>query len=190
MAGLDDLLKALPLDQLAGSLGVDADTAQSAVGGLLPAIFGGLQANAADPAGAASLGQALAQHSGGLVDGGVSLDDVDTDDGAKIAAHIFGSQQDQVVAKVAETTGASSGLLQKLLPALAPIAMSFLSKQLASKAQGSAVPEATGQDAGGIGGVLGSILGGGSGGSGAQGGGFDIGSILGGLGGLLGGGRR
>ncbi len=53
MAGLDDLLKALPLDQIAGKLGVDAGTAQSAIGGLLPAILGGLNANAEEPQGAA-----------------------------------------------------------------------------------------------------------------------------------------
>ena len=203
MAGLDDLLNALPLDQIAGKFGIDPSTAQSAVSGLLPAIFGGLQANASDPQGAASLEKALAQHDPSLVEGGINLDDVDTDDGDKIAGHIFGGQKDQVVAKVAESTGTQPNILSQLLPTLAPIALSYITKQLANRgqapsaAQPAQVPQAAPapQQAGGvdIGGILGSILGGG--GSGAPGqqagsGGLDIGSILGGLGGLLGGGRR
>ncbi|WP_281276133.1 hypothetical protein [Xylanimonas allomyrinae] len=97
-----------------------------------------------------------------------------------------------MVAKVAETTGAETGILQKLLPALAPIALSFLSKQLQGKAaapqpgattaQGASAPE----EGGGLGGLLGGLLGG----AGGSGGGLDVGSVLGGLGGLLGGGRR
>lgn len=192
MAGLDDLLKALPLDQIAGKFGVDPGTAQSAAGGLLPAILGGLKANAEDPQGAASIQEALSQHSPQLVEGGVNLDDVDVDDGQKIAGHIFGDKQDAVVAKVAETTGQQPSLLSKLLPALAPIAMSYIAKQMSgggqqttqAASQGAAAPEA----GGGLGGLLGGLLGGG--GSGGGGGGLDIGGILGGLGGLLGGGRR
>jgi hypothetical protein len=185
MAELDDLLKALPLDQIAGQLGIDQGTAQSAASGLLPAIFGGLQANAQDPAGAESLGKAVSQHSPALVEGGINLDDVDTEDGAKIAGHIFGPQQDQVVAKVAETTGTEPSVLSKLLPALAPIALSYISKKMQSS-QAGAAGQGEPQAAGGLGGILGSLLGGG----GSGGGGMDIGSILGGLGGLLGGGRR
>ncbi len=206
MAGLDDLLNALPLDQIAGKLGIDPSDAQSAVSGLLPAIFGGLQANANDPAGAASLQEALTQHSPGLVEGGINIDDVDTDDGDKIAGHIFGGSKDQVVAKVAETTGAQPSILSKLLPTLAPIALSYITKQLSNRGAAPAqtqaapaqVPQAQAQPAGqaggiDLGGIIGSILGGGGSSAPAQqagGGGIDIGSILGGLGGLLGGGRK
>ncbi|MGO1278808.1 MAG: DUF937 domain-containing protein, partial [Cellulosimicrobium funkei] len=51
MAGIDDILSTVPLDQLAGRLGVDEATAQRAVGAALPALLGGLRANAQDPAG-------------------------------------------------------------------------------------------------------------------------------------------
>jgi hypothetical protein len=192
MAAMDDLLKSLPIDQLAGKLGVDPATAESAAGSVLPAIFGGLQANADDPAGAASIDNALSQHSPQLVEGGINLDDVDTDDGEKIAGHIFGPQKDQVVAKLSESTGTEPGLLSKLLPTLAPIALSYLSKQLQARGQapgGAASGQTAASGGGDIGNVLGSLLGGGSEASGGAGG-FDIGSILGGLGGLLGGGRR
>src|SRR5690606_37152780 len=88
MAGIDDIISSIPLDQLAGRLGVDEATAQQAVGAALPALLGGLQANAQDPAGAASLGEAITQHDPSLVEGGVDLDAVDTADGEKIVRHV------------------------------------------------------------------------------------------------------
>lgn len=209
MAGIDDILSTVPLDQLAGRLGVDEATAQRAVGAALPALLGGLRANAQDPAGAASLGEALAQHDPALVEGGVDLDDVDTDDGRKIVGHVFGQNEQAVVAQLARSTGTGKDLLAKVLPALAPIALAFLAKQLGGAgssggvttgtsggtAGGTSTGTAAGKGAGerpgasqtgggGLGDVLGGLLGGGSGSGGG------LGDLLGGLGGLLGGGRR
>ncbi|MHA7617096.1 DUF937 domain-containing protein [Cellulosimicrobium cellulans] len=205
MAGIDDILSTVPLDQLAGRLGVDDATAQRAVGAALPALLGGLRANAQDPAGAASLGEALAQHDPALVEGGVDLDDVDTDDGRKIVGHVFGQNEQAVVAQLARSTGTGKDLLAKVLPALAPIALAFLAKQLGGAGSSGGVPTGTsggtaggtaaGKGAGerpgasqtgggGLGDVLGGLLGGGSGAGGG------LGDLLGGLGGLLGGGRR
>lgn len=205
MAGIDDILSTVPLDQLAGRLGVDEATAQRAVGAALPALLGGLRANAQDPAGAASLGEALAQHDPALVEGGVDLDDVDTDDGRKIVGHVFGQNEQAVVAQLARSTGTGKDLLAKVLPALAPIALAFLAKQLGGAgssggattgtsggtAGGTAAGKGTGERSGapqtgggGLGDVLGGLLGGGSGAGGG------LGDLLGGLGGLLGGGRR
>ena len=187
MAGIDDILSTIPLDQLAGRLGVDEATAQQAVGAALPALLGGLQANAQDPAGAASLGKALTQHDPSLVEGGVNLDDVDTADGEKIVRHVFGSNEQAVVAQLADSTGTQQGLLSKVLPALAPIALAFLAKQLGGKGSGAGSSSTAQESAGGggLGDLLGGLLGGGSGGSGGG-----LGDLLGGLGGLLGGGRR
>ncbi|MFD4993555.1 DUF937 domain-containing protein [Cellulosimicrobium cellulans] len=187
MAGIDDILSTIPLDQLAGRLGVDEATAQQAVGAALPALLGGLQANAQDPAGAASLGEALTQHDPSLVEGGVDLDDVDTADGEKIVRHVFGSNEEAVVAQLADSTGTQQGLLSKVLPALAPIALAFLAKQLGGKDAGAGSSPTAQESAGGggLGDLLGGLLGGGSGGSGGG-----LGDLLGGLGGLLGGGRR
>jgi hypothetical protein len=36
------------------------------------------------------------QHDGSLVEGGVDLDHVDTDEGQKIVGHVFGPHQDQI----------------------------------------------------------------------------------------------
>jgi len=56
-----------------------------------------MHANAQAPAGAESLANALGQHDDALLDGGVSLDQVDTNDGDKIVGNVFGDSRDQVV---------------------------------------------------------------------------------------------
>jgi hypothetical protein len=214
MSDLEDLEKLIPIDQVAAKLGVDEATARSAVNAALPALVGGLHANAQDPAGAASLSKALATKDPSSILGGVSLDDVDDTDGAKIVKNIFGANQDQVIATLGSTGKASSNLLGKLLPILAPIVMAYIANKvttsLGSKTTSTTKPTTTATTAatqqesgGGLTDVLGSILGGGSSGSsGASSGG--LGSILGGLlgggssgggigdilGGLLGGGKK
>ncbi len=181
-ASIEDLLSELPVDQIAGRLGVEPAEVQRAASGALPAIFGGLKANADDPAGARSLAGALTEHSPALVEGGIDVDQVDTNDGQKIVDNVFGQNKDQVVARLSDTAGADSSLLQKLLPVLAPIALSFLSKQLMG---GGATTGASGgtADGGGLGDLLGGMLGGGSSGTSGSGGLGDL------LGGMLGGGR-
>ena len=179
MSSIDDVLATIPMDRLAAQLGVDKATAEQAARTALPALFGGMQANAQDPAGAASLQRAVGNHDPGLVEGGVDLGQVDTADGDKIVGHIFGAQRDPVVNRLGggEGGGVDAGLVAKLLPLLAPIVMSYLAKQTGAR---STAPGGAG---GGLGDILGSVLGGGGG----KGGGFDIGDVL---GGLLGGGRR
>src|SRR5215208_2383563 len=73
MDDLDNIVAGIPMNALADRLGVDPNTAESAVRQALPALLGGLQANAADPAGAASLSGALAEHPPDLVGGGGDL---------------------------------------------------------------------------------------------------------------------
>ncbi|MEZ0448442.1 DUF937 domain-containing protein [Cellulomonas sp. ICMP 17802] len=183
MAAVDDLSAAIPIDQIATRLGVDRATAQSAVEAALPALLGGLSANAQDPAGAASLAAALGTKDPALVAGGVDLDQVDPDDGAKIVRNVFGSNQDQVVAALGSSPKTpDQSIIAKVLPLLAPIVLAFLAKQMSGKSSAGGA-----QGGGGLGDVLGGLLGGGSGSS--SGGG--VGDVLGGLlGGLLGGGKR
>ena len=63
MSSIDDILANIPINSLADQLGVDPATAESAVREALPALVGGMQANAADPQGAASLAGAMESHS-------------------------------------------------------------------------------------------------------------------------------
>lgn len=196
MSPVDEILSQIPMQQLAGQLGVDVPTATEAARTALPALLGGIQANTTDPGGASSFADAVQQHSGELVDGGVDLGQVDVAEGQKIVGHVFGQNQGQVVQQLGGLGQGGSGigqdLIAKLLPILAPIVMSWLAKQLAGGALGGgAAAQPQGQaPGGGIGDVLGGLLGGVLGGGGAQqqqGGLPDLGGLL---GGLLGGGRR
>ena len=200
MTDIREILEQIPVDQIAGLLGTDRESAQAAVEAAVPTLLAGMQSNAQAPEGAASLESALAQHRDGLVDGGVDASQVDTADGEKIVSHVFGGQQDQVASQLAGSAnlgGVGGDLVRKLLPILAPIVMSYLAKKiLGGQDAGGAAGDVTGRGGTGdsagqpggidLGSILGGILGGGLQGSqGSQGGGFgDI------LGGILGGGNQ
>lgn len=190
MSEIDDILAKIPMDQLAAHLGTDPQTAETATREALPALLGGLHANAQDPAGAASLQQALSQHDPSLVDGGVDLGSVDTTKGAAIVSNIFGDKQNQVTTALGGLGGKGDGLVSKLLPMLAPIVMSWLVGRVTKGVQGGG-SGGQASSSGGLGGILGSVLGaGGGGGGGSQGGQGGQPSITNILGGLLGGGKR
>ena len=201
MSAVDDIVAQLPMANLAGQVGSDQQTTEAAVRQVLPALLGGLHANAQDPAGAASLAGALGQHSPSLVEGGVNLDQVNPDEGNKIVSNIFGGQTDQVAQTLGGSLGGQTGLVQKLLPLLAPIVLSYLTQRLGGQPQaapgGGGLADMLGgllggqtqsSGAGGLGGMLGGLLGG------SQGGGITGSAPSGGmgdlLGGLLGGGKR
>lgn len=201
MSQYDELLSAIPVSRLAQQVGADETEVSAAVQQVLPALVGGLSANARQPEGAQSLASALGDHTDR--DPG-DLDAVDPDEGSKIVNHIFGDQREAVVNQLGGLGGgASGGLIQKLLPLLAPIVLSFLAKKLGGAgglggAMGDLLGGATGGRApsqsdaapqqapgqGGVGDLLGDLLGGAMGKSGpAQGGqgGFGLDDLLGGL---------
>lgn len=191
MAGIEELMRELPIGDIARRLGVDEATAKQAIDQALPTLVGGLKANAQDPAGERSIAEAVSQHDPRLVEGGVNLSEVDEADGDKIVGHVFGDNKQQVVQALGGLTkGGGSALQEKLLPILAPIVLSYLAKQLGkSGGKGGAIGDllggilGSGTGGGAVGDLLGGILGGGQG----KGKGGGIGDIL---GGLLGGGRR
>jgi hypothetical protein len=182
MTDVNDLLSQIPMDQLARQLGVDERTAEQAARQALPALLGGMQANAQDRAGAASLSRAVGEHGSSLVDGEVDLEQVDTVDGDKIVSNVCGDNREQVVTRLSEAGGGGGmgDVIGKLLPLLAPLVLSFLAKQ----AQRSGTGQASVGGAGGLGDLLGGLLGGSGGGQAGAGGLGDL------LGGLLGGGKR
>ena len=184
MAGLDELFNQIPTQQIASRLGVDEGEVNSAIKTLVPVLVGGLQQNAQDPDTATNIASAANNHAAsGLLDGGVSVEQVDEADGSKAISKIFGGNDTGQVASALAGGGAgNSDLLKKLLPILAPIVLAYIGKQLSGGGQ-AAQPQAQG-GGGGIGDILGSILGGGAGGGG--GGDNPLGSIL---GSVLGGGK-
>jgi hypothetical protein len=182
MSDLDELLAQIPMDQLASQLGVSEEEAATAAKAAIPALLGGMGANAADPNGLASLEKAVSQHDGSLLEGGVDLSQVDTTDGGKIVGHVFGDNQEAVVNQLGGLGGVGgASTITKLLPLLAPLVMSFLGKKML----GGGSSDSGSRSGGGIGDLLGGLLGGGG-----SGGGGGFGDLLGSLGGLLGGGSK
>jgi hypothetical protein len=197
MADLDELFNQIPTQEIAAKLGVDEAQVNSAVKTLVPALVGGIQHNvAADDIDSTKLESDVAQQGeSGLLDGGVNVDQVDSNQGDQYVARIFGGNDSNAVASALAGGGAgNSDLIKKLLPILAPIVLAYIGKQLTKN---SAPSEPQGQSSGGgLGDVLGGILGGAGGGGGNNPLGSILGSVLGGqqggaigdiLGGLLGG---
>ena len=206
MAGLDELFNEIPVQDIAKQLGADEGEVNTAIRTLVPALVGGLQHNvAADDIDSSKLEQAVTnQAASGLLDGGVSVDQVDQKEGDQIVAHILGGNDSNQVASALAGGGlANSGLLKQLLPILAPIVLAYIGKQLTKRGSAAEPANTQAQAApagGGLGDILGSILGGGASGGAAAGNnplGGILGSVLGGgqgggglaeiLGGLLGG---
>jgi hypothetical protein len=199
MAGLDELFNQIPTQEIASKLGVDEGEVNSAIKTLVPALVGGIQQNVqADDIDSSKLESDVAQQgASGLLDGGVSVDQVDSHQGDQFVARIFGGNDSNAVASALAGGGAGNGdLLKKLLPILAPIVLAYIGKQLTKGSSTPAQPQAQAAGGGGLGDVLGSILGGAGGGGGNNPLGSILGSVLGSnqggalgdiLGGLLGG---
>ena len=171
MSEIEEILSQVPMDQVAAVLGVDQSEAEEVTRTAIPALLGGMQANAADPDGAASLMNAVEQHDTTAL--GADLDQIDTQDGERIVHNVFGEQTPDVMARLGGATpGEGSSLIQKLLPIIAPIVMAYLAKKLQG-ATGGGTAAATDDPMGGLGGMLG-----GAGGAGSGGLGDVLGSVL------------
>ena len=201
MAGLDDLIAQIPVSDIASKIGADEGEVNNAIRTLVPALVGGVAENVhADSIDSSKLETDVTeQAASGLLDGGVSVDQVDANQGDQFVARIFGGNDSNAVASALAGGGAgNSDLIKKLLPILAPIVLAYIGKQL-TKNNAPAEPQAQASGgSGGLGDVLGSILGGAGGGGGNNPLGSILGSVLGGggggnnalgsiLGGLLGG---
>ncbi|MDQ0726780.1 DUF937 domain-containing protein [Microbacterium sp. W4I20] len=179
---LDDILKQVPIDDIAEKLGVSHDEAKAAVeqGGAV--LLGGLAKNAETEEGSAAIQKALRKHEGSR--GPSKVDDVDQADGDKIVTHILGSNKKDVTEKLTESKATAGIDFGKLLPILAPIVMGLIAN--ASKGKTEKADAGAQESGGGIGDLIGGILGGGGSGSGSSAGGGGIGDVI---GGILGGGK-
>lgn len=171
MAGLDDILQALPIDDIARQLGVPPSEARRAVEEGGATILAGLQRNAQTPDGAAALEKALGAHGVETASGRIDLNNLSTTDGQKILGHVFGGQEQQVAQKLTDEPKTAGIDFGKLLPILAPIIMGLIANQ-----QQKSAPS----QGGGLGDLIGGLLGGSATGSSSPGG-LDVGGLLGGL---------
>ena len=183
MPDLDGLLDLIPIDDIAKQLGIDESVAETAVKSALPALVGGMAANAQDKGGADSLESALSKHKG-KISGRPKVKEIDKDDGQKIVNNVFGGKKDEVVAAVGNKAGGDQmgKIIEQVLPIVAPIVLSWIASQFLGK-KDEAAPQAESKkesSGGGIGDLLGGLLG-------SQQGQDIIGGVL---GGLLGGGRK
>lgn len=155
-----DLLKLL-LDnagsagELGRAVGLDERATQGVIGKLLPALTQGVQKNLQDSGGLESLASALKSggHQQYLDDPKSLASQAAINDGNGILGHVLGSKDAsrQLASEVGTETGVDAGIIKKMLPMVAALAMGALSKQSdgGEKLQG------------GAGGLLGSLLGGG-----------------------------
>lgn len=156
------------IQQLSGALGTDSAATSNAISLALPALLGGLAHNAAQPAGAAALDNALDQHDGSILDnlggmfggagnaGGGALGGI----GGAILGHIFGGRRGSVEEGVGKASGLDAAQVAQLMAMLAPIVMGVLGRMKQTKGlDANRLPEVL-NDGGGMGGGLGSILGG------------------------------
>lgn len=161
----DDLLKQIPIGDIAEQVGIDPAMASAAISQILPTLVGGMAANVQDAKGAESLTKALSKHQGKL-ESSKKITKAGTTDGDKIVNHVFGSKKDDVVKAVAGEKGVAQDIIGKILPIVAPIVLAWLANQFfGGKEKPSTKPSkksSTADDsmAGGIGDLLGSLLGG------------------------------
>lgn len=180
---INDLLKNIPVSDLAQKFGVKEDVMQGALRQAVPGILSGMAANASSEEGAMKLATAAQQHKKKTV----SVSDIDTEDGKKIVKKVLGDKEGAVVAALGKNTDSSeiASLIPKLLPVIAPLIMQYLGGQKSSRSTGGITDILGGllggdSKSGGVVDILGGILGGGN----NKGGG--LGGLL---GGLLGGGK-
>ncbi len=162
--------------QAGAQLGLSQEQSQGAIAALLPAISSALKQNTARPEGLAGLLGALQKggHDQYLDNPQAIAQPQAVSEGNAILGHLFGSKDVSraVAGHAAQQTGMDAGILKKMLPMVAAMAMGSLSKQtrqpsmaqgLAGLAMGQLMgggQKASGQKTNGLSGLLGAVLGG------------------------------
>lgn len=134
-----DALTQQLMQQLAGSamtkigkqVGLDKNTAASALSMAMPLIVSALANNASKPQGAQALHQALNNDHDGSILNNVSgyLKNPQAANGAGILKHVLGSQQSNVTQGLAHGTGLNAEQIGQLLQIAAPLVMGALGQQ-------------------------------------------------------------
>lgn len=119
--------------QMANNFQLDEGQARSAMGTLIPALSRGIGREASSPQGLEDLVGALGRgnHSRYLDDPGSLGQKGAVVEGNGILGHLFGSKDvsREVASRAAQSSGVDSGILKKMLPLLASVAMGAMAKQ-------------------------------------------------------------
>lgn len=138
------------LNKLGQSVGVEPSQVQKVAQMGMPALLQALGRNASTEEGAAALAGALDQHQDDNVDDVAGfLNNVNTNDGAKMLQHIFTGNNDLVQNNLAKQTGLETGQVSGIMSQLAPLLLGALGQQ--KKEQNL--------DSSGISNLLGGVLG-------------------------------
>jgi len=146
---LGDSLDEGTVAQIGQQVGLDPQTAQSAISAAIPMIVAGLARNASQPQGADALHGALERdHDGSLLDdlGGFLGSGAASSIGGAILGHVFGGRRGTMEDTLGRGTGLDGASAARLLAILAPIVMAALGKARAQN----------GLDGGGLTDLLGS----------------------------------
>ena len=158
MSAITDILKQVPIADLAKQLGASQKDTKTASEHAIMSLLGGMTQNVAG-GGEESLLSALTKHVASPLLGGdaVDLGQVDTADGAKIVKHALGADPTSAAQAISTKTGTDSSLLTKLLPLLAPIVIAYVAKKYFDSKR-----QPAGDSGGVLGGLVNSVVGGGS----------------------------
>ncbi len=130
MSLLETLLQSMTsnssLNSMSRRAGGNNDQMAALITAALPILLKALTDNASTKSGAASLQEALTQHTD---TGSVSeqFESADANDGAKILQHILGSNSSSVMNGLSQESGLSNDQVSSALGALAPVLLSSLS---------------------------------------------------------------
>lgn len=125
------------IKQLAKQFGINGEQANTVLQQLIPAVAGGLKHNVNNGGIEALLGALQNGNHNHYLD---NMDDLANPssmlDGNGILGHLFGSKEvsREVAGRASSNTGLDSGLLKKMLPIVATLAMSALNKQSSNAA--------------------------------------------------------
>jgi len=127
---VDQINSQSALNKLSQSSGAKPDKVQQLTQLGIPALLQALGRNTSTSEGAASLAKALDQHKDDDVENVEGfLNNVNTDDGAKILQHIFPGNKDRVQKNLAKQTGLNTGQVSSIMTQLAPLLLGALGKQ-------------------------------------------------------------
>ena len=131
---LSALLSNSSVNSVSKKTGLTSILVRKLIMAALPVLIKYLTQNVLSQGGAASLLNALTQHTSkrSMAE---QIDEVDEEDGGKIIRHILGKDEQKVVADLAEETGLKGEEVTRGLASFAPALLSALSAETASSAQ-------------------------------------------------------
>ena len=137
---LKTLLSSKSLQSMGKATDTDPDEVKSVLSEALPALLSGAQAQNRDAS--SGFSEALRSHGKkDTKDVGAFMKEVDLADGAKIAAHLLGSDSNAQIKSFAKASGVSKKKTGSILSAAAPLLMTLLGQESSASA-GSTDPSA------------------------------------------------